>query len=155
MITGTIFQNGYICRDIDAAVAEFRQRGDVRVIGPFEADQSPETPAGPRRQVTKLAFVWQGNMQFELIQPILDETGLYGEAGAEPMRHHHVAMRVDDWDTFRDALARQDLPVVIERAIPGDALKFLYIDARAAFGHYLEYVWMTDERWAQIGGLPA
>ena len=154
MITGKVFQNGYLCRDVDAAVAAFRARGEVRVIGPFEADQSPRTPLGPRRQVTRLAFVWQGNFQFELIQPVLDETGVYGEVGVG-LHLHHVAMRVDDWDTFRAAVDRQDLSVVIERANPGDGLKFLYLDARNVCGHYLEYVWMTDERWAQIGGLPA
>jgi len=31
-------------------------------------------------------------------------------------------------------------------------LKFLYLDARETLGHYLEYVWMTDEMWARTGG---
>ena len=59
-------------------------------------------------------------------------------------------MRVDDWDAFRARVARQDLPVVMERATEGDALKFLYLDAREFCGHYLEYVWTTDERWAAM-----
>ncbi len=46
----------------------------------------------------------------------------------------------------------QDLPVVLERAIEGDLLKFLYLDGRDFCGHYLEYVWATDERWVQMGG---
>jgi hypothetical protein len=32
----------------------------------------------------------------------------------------------------------------------GDNLKFLYLDGRAKFGHYLEYTWMTDAAWDQI-----
>ena len=44
----------------------------------------------------------------------------------------------------------QDLPVVMERDMGGDNLKFLYLDGRAKFGHYLEYTWMTDAQWDQI-----
>lgn len=154
MFQGTVFQNGYICSDIDAAVAEFAKRSDARIIGPFEAEQVLATPAGPARQVTKLAFVWVGGFQFELIQPLVDESGIYANFADNGglMHFHHVAMRVADWDAFRAAVNAQDMPVVLERAIPGDALKFLYIDARAVCGHYLEYVWMSDERWHQLGG---
>jgi hypothetical protein len=42
------------------------------------------------------------------------------------------------------------LPVAIEGG--SEALRYLYLDARDLLGHYLEYVWMTPERWAQVGG---
>jgi hypothetical protein len=29
-------------------------------------------------------------------------------------------------------------------------LKFLYLDARGVFGHYLEYTSMPDAQWEQI-----
>jgi hypothetical protein len=28
----------------------------------------------------------------------------------------------------------------------------VYVDARDTVGHYLEYCWMTPERWAALGG---
>lgn len=154
MFQGKVFQNGYICADIDAALAQFSARSDARIIGPFEAEQVLSTPEGPARQVTRLAFVWVGAFQFELIQPLIDESGIYANFADNGgvMHFHHVAMRVADWDAFRAAVDAQDLPVVLERAIEGDALKFLYLDARAVCGHYLEYVWMNDTRWAQLGG---
>ncbi|WP_395332687.1 hypothetical protein WBP06_05615 [Novosphingobium sp. BL-8H] len=31
-----------------------------------------------------------------------------------------------------------------------NALKFLYLDARKVFGHYIEYTWMPDAMWQQI-----
>jgi hypothetical protein len=34
----------------------------------------------------------------------------------------------------------------------GEELKFLYLDARELLGHYLEYTWLTETRWTQIGG---
>ncbi|MFN4135087.1 MAG: VOC family protein [Novosphingobium meiothermophilum] len=160
MFQGTVFQNGYVCADIEAAVAAFRARGQVRIIGPFDAELMLATARGPARQVTRLAFVWQGGFQHELIQPVIDEAGLYGSdplegrgaGGGGLFAFHHAAMRVDDWDAFRAAVDAQELPVAVERAVEGDALKFLYLDAREICGHYLEYVWMTDERWAQLGG---
>jgi hypothetical protein len=66
-------------------------------------------------------------------------------------RFHHSCARVDDWDDFRRRVDRQPCPVVLEKA-DDPQLKFLYLDARDLLGHYLEYTWMTDARWAQLGG---
>jgi hypothetical protein len=59
-------------------------------------------------------------------------------------------MRVDNWDDFRARVDEQPYPVVLEGG--SDALRFLYLDAREFLGHYLEYTWMTDQRWSQVGG---
>jgi hypothetical protein len=60
-------------------------------------------------------------------------------------------MRVEgSWEDFLARTKAQDLPVVMWRDMGGgDSLKFLYIDARSTMGHYLEYVWCTDEAWEQ------
>ncbi len=154
MIAGHHWQNAYICDDIEAAIAQFGQRADIGDVPIHDIEQSFWTPAGMKRVVTRLAFVWIGDMQNELIQPIEDETGIYSnyQNNGGMMHFHHVCSRVPDWDGFRAAVDQQDLPVVLERAIEGDLLKFLYLDGRTFCGHYLEYVWATDERWLQMGG---
>lgn len=154
MFQGTVFQNGYICADIGAALAEFSGRSGARTIGPFQAEQVLSTPSGPAKVITKLAFIWLGGFQYELIEPVIDEANVYANyADNGGLCHfHHVAMRVADWDTFRAEVDAQDLPVVLERAIEGDLLKFLYLDGRKVCGHYLEFVWMSDDRWVQMGG---
>ena len=68
----------------------------------------------------------------------------------DSMKFHHVAYRVDDWDAFRGKVDQLGYKLVLEGG--GDALKFLYLDARDFLGHYIEYVWATPERWAQMGG---
>lgn len=154
MFQGTVFQNGYICSDISAALAAFSARSDARIIGPFDAKQVLSTQAGAAQVHTRIAFVWLGAFQYELIEPVIDESGIYAnfaDHGGQ-CHFHHVAMRVADWDSFRAAVDAQDLPVVLERAFEGDALKFLYLDGRKVCGHYLEFVWMSDERWMQMGG---
>jgi hypothetical protein len=158
MITGHHYQNAYICADIDAAIAALTARigpgGHVRQIGPFTHDQTIATPQGMKRVASRLAFVWIDDLQYELIEVLADETGVYGhyQDNGGLMHFHHICTRVSDWDAFRRQVDAQDLPVVLERAGEGDALKFLYLDGRAFCGHYLEYVWMTDERWTQLGG---
>ncbi len=154
MITGHHYQNAYICDDIEAAIAEFHTRAEFGDVKPFDVEQQIWTPDGMKRVATRLAFIWIGDLQYELIQVIADESGVYGnyKDNGGIMHFHHICMRVDDWDVFREAVSKQDLPVVLERAGEGDLLKFLYLDGRSVFGHYLEYVWMTDDRWAQLGG---
>jgi Glyoxalase/Bleomycin resistance protein/Dioxygenase superfamily len=153
MLTGHHYQNAYICADIDAAIAQFRTRAEIGEVTPFAVDQQIWTPAGMKRVASKLAFIWLGDLQYELIEVEADETGVYGnyKDNGGLLHFHHVCMRVPEWEPFRAAVAAQGLPVVLERA-GDDQLKFLYLDAREFCGHYLEYTWMTDARWRQLGG---
>jgi hypothetical protein len=93
---------------------------------------------------------WLNGLQYELIEPELDEAGVYANsAGKEgPIRFHHICMKVENWDDFRSRVSQQNFPLALEGG--GDDLKFLYLDARKVFGHYLEYVWMTDATWDQL-----
>jgi hypothetical protein len=154
MITGHHYQNAYICDDIDAAIAQFHTRAEFGEVRPFEVEQQLWTPDGMKKVSSKLAFIWIGDLQYELIQVLDEQTGIYSNftSNGGSLHFHHACMRVPDWEPFRAAVAAQDLPVVLERANDGDLLKFLYLDARAFCGHYLEYTWMTDERWLQLGG---
>jgi hypothetical protein len=154
ILEGWHYQNAYVCDDIEAAIKTFQARADVGNIPVHAIDQTISTPAGPKRVASRLAFIWIGDLQYELIQVIADETGIYAncQSNGGPLRFHHICMRVDDWGTFRAKVERQDLPLVMERA-HDDQLKFLYLDARPVLGHYLEYVWTTDARWATMRGL--
>lgn len=154
MITGHHYQNAYICDDIEAAIAAFAGRADIGKVAPFDVDQQLWTPEGMKRVATKLAFIWIGDLQYELIQVVADETGLYSnyKDNGGLLHFHHVCMRVPEWEPFRAGVAKQDLPVVLERANEDDQLKFLYLDGREFCGHYLEYCWMTDEMWPRLGG---
>lgn len=158
MLTGRHYQNAYIVDDIEAAITAFRNRAEIGEVRPCAIEQELWMPGGMKKVATKLAFIWIGDLQYELIEVQRDESGIYsnfrgsGQPGGGLLSFHHVCTRVPDWDAFRTAVAAQDLPVVLERANEGDQLKFLYLDARAFCGHYLEYVWMTDERWVQLGG---
>jgi len=152
MLVGRHYQNGYVCDDIQQAIALFRPRGLDRDPMVIPVEQQVQTPAGPKQQRLKICMFWLNGVQYELIQPIVDEAQVYANAPANggPIRFHHICLKVDDWDTFRAAVDEQDFPVVMERDLGPDKLRFVYLDARKAFGHYLEYTCMPDAMWEQM-----
>ncbi|MFA7586693.1 MAG: VOC family protein [Novosphingobium sp.] len=155
MLVGKHYQNGYICDDIEQGIALFQQRGLDRDPMIIPVEQNVQTPAGPRLQQLRISMFWLNGLQYELIQPIVDEANVYANAPSNggPLRFHHICLRVPDWTEFRTAVDRQDFPVVMERDLGPDSLRFAYLDARKVFGHYLEYTCMTDAMWDQMANL--
>ena len=154
MITGRHYQNAYVTRNVDKAVASFKHNADVRALFEIEVPVQLWTPQGEGVGVQKLAFVWVEDLNFELIQPKSGETlAIYRDALPEDDRlvFHHVCQRVDDWDEFMGRVDKQPFPIVLKGGTPG-MLQFAYLDTREWLGHYTEYVWMVPERWAGMGG---
>ena len=152
MLEGQLYQLGFVCDDLEQGIDQFRGRGLPHEPRILEVEQPVDTPQGPVVNKVRLCFIWIGDMQYELIQPIADPLGIYANAPSNggPLRFHQVCFRVPDWADFRARVDAQDLPVVMERDPGGDGLKFLYLDGRSRFGHYLEYTWMTNAAWDQI-----
>ena len=152
MLEGQHYQNAYVTRDIKKAIESFKTRANIRKLIEYEGTTEVRTPDGLALQTNKLAFIWVGDLQYELIQPISGAVNIYrdGLPADDSPRFHHICMRVYNWDDFRARVDRQPYPVILEGG--GDWLKFLYLDARPFLGHYLEYTCMTDEGWSQIGG---
>lgn len=153
MLEGQVYQNAYVTRDIDQAVKEFTARAEARSTIQFEATSEVLTAAGPGSQTIKMAFIWVGDFQYELIEPVREAVPLFSgwlPEGDGP-RFHHSCARVDDWDSFRRRAAQAPYPVVFEGG--GESgLKFLFLDTRALLGHYMEYTWMSDAAWRRLGG---
>jgi len=144
------YQNAYVTRDLDQALEVFRTRYGFDGFNRYEVQFELETQSGRGTAAVKLALGWLGNLQYELIQPVSGLVDVYREGVSDQhlLRFHHVCMRVDDWDRFR---AELDRPVVMSGGTPGH-LQWVYVDARDTLGHYLEYCWMTPQRWAAMGG---
>jgi hypothetical protein len=152
VLEGYHFQNAYVTRDVSKWIKTFRERAKVDKILEYEGSTPVTTPAGQGLQTNKLAFIWVGDLQYELIQPIEGMVDIYRDAlpAGDELKFHHICMRVDNWSEFRSRTNQQPYPVVLEGG--NEALRFVYLDARPFLGHYLEYVWMTDQRWSQVGG---
>jgi hypothetical protein len=154
MIEGKFYQLGYVCDcPIEEAIELFRGRGMTHDPHIIEVDQPVDSPSGEVINKLRLCFIWIGDTQYELIQPLTDPLGIYANApsNGSKIRFHQICMRVEgSWEDFLARTKAQDLPVSMWRDMGGDNLKFLYIDARSTVGHYLEYTWMTDAQWDQI-----
>jgi hypothetical protein len=154
MLEGQLYQLGFVCDNLEEGIASFRDRGMTHEPHIIEVDQPVNAPDGSEViNKVRLCFIWIGDMQYELIQPIEDPLGIYANAPSNggPLRFHQVCFRITtDWADFRKRVDEQDLPLAMERDMGGDNLKFLYLDGRTKFGHYLEYTWMTDASWDQI-----
>lgn len=154
MITGRHYQNAYVTRNVDKAVAEFRERAEVRTVLETEVAVEVWTPQGTGTGVQKLAFVWVEDLNYELIEPKSgDVLAIYRDAlpADDSLKFHHVCHVVDDWDALMAKVERQPYPVVLKGGTAG-LLQFLYLDTREWLGHYTEYVWMVPDRWAAMGG---
>lgn len=152
MLEGLHYQNAYVCDNIEAGIDLFRGRGLQKEPVIIPVEQEVQTPNGPKRQKVRICFIWIDGFQYELIEVIEDGVGLYGNclSNGGALRFHHICMKIDDWDGFRARVDQQKFPVAMERDLGGDQLKFLYLDARSVFGHYLEYTWMSEAQWEQI-----
>lgn len=152
MLEGHHFQNAYVTRDVDKWVDTFKKRAAVDRVMTYEGSTPVKLREGAGIQTNKLAFVWVGDLQYELIQPVSGDVGIYKDAlpADDGLQFHHVCMRIPEWESFRARVDQQPYPVVLEGG--NEKLRFLYLDARAFLGHYIEYTWMTDERWTQMGG---
>ena len=152
MLEGWHFQNAYVTRDIDKAIDDLRSRlGVTAEVTTLTLDQELWTPAGSGVAKQRIAFLWIEDLQYELIQPVAGNIATYasGLPDGDGMKFHHVGIRIDDWDDFRDRVNRQDLPIAVEGS-SGTDLRFLYLDARETLGHFLEYVWCTPMMWGVI-----
>jgi hypothetical protein len=147
------YQNAYVTRDLNKAVSLFRAQYGIDTFKLFESTIDVRTPAGRGMATMKVALGWVGNLQYELVEPVSGQVDIYRDALSDdaPLRFHHICMRVHDWGHLRTELERRKQPVVLEGGTAGQ-LQFAYVDARDSLGHYLEYCWMTPERWAGLGG---
>jgi hypothetical protein len=152
MLEGQHYQNAYVTRSIDKAVARVTTSADARSVVQFEATTEVLTAFGRRPHNIKLAFVWIGDLQYEFIEPIAEAVPMFAPMLPDDdlPRFHHSCARVSDWEGFRRRVDEQPYPVVIEGS--GSDLKFLFLDTRDLLGHYLEYTWMTDASWERLGG---
>lgn len=120
----------------------------------MEVSYELTTRAGRGTASVKLALGWIGDIQYEIIEPVSGLIEVYQEGLSDesPLRFHHACMRVPDWAEFRARVDQERFPIAMEGGTPGHLL-WLYLDARDTLGHYLEYCWMTPERWTMIRGL--
>jgi hypothetical protein len=152
----SFFQNAYVTRDRARAEALIGERHGIQQWVHFEPEMTVFTATdGWAPAHVKVALGWSGDLQIELIEPVSGNVRHYLDyLPADPAdlspRFHHICMRVPDWEATRREVRERGWPVAYEGGVEG--CEFIYIDARESLGHYVEYMWMSDELWAASGG---
>jgi hypothetical protein len=147
------FQNAYVTHDIDKAMRALSDRCGLADYVTFEPDMILKTPDGDKPSRVKAAFAWAGRLQIELIQPVSGFQEHYlpflpADRTDFTPRFHHMAVRRETLDEIRAEIAQLGLPLAFEGGVPG--LTYIYLDARATLGHYLEYIWASPEGWEMM-----
>jgi hypothetical protein len=143
MLDGQYFHEGYVTRDLARAAETLTQLYGMK----FDWLDVPGTEAAEIK--IRLAVGWHGNLEYELIEPVSGDLDFYRDMLADDHvpRLHHTGVRVADWRRLEDDIAAKGLDVVAS----GDRgeIRFAYVDMRDTLGHYVEYMWMSDDYWAK------
>ena len=147
-----LFQNAYVTRNLDKAVAELKGRHAVGEVMVVDWSTDVITPQGHGPVSARIALAWVGNVQIEVIQPISGLVQIYTDAlpADDSLRFHHVGMRVPHMEALRSEAAEKGWPVVFQGG--GDGFRCTYVDARDTLGHYVEYVEIRQDIWEATGG---
>jgi hypothetical protein len=148
LLPGPIRQNGYVVRDLDAAIAEWLAIGvgPWLTLGPIQ--QHMVFRGEPTEVTLTLAFANSGDLQVELIQQTGDAPTAYKEfldQGGEGF--HHLAWWVENIDAVEAAVREAGWDVVLQ-GDGGGAARFFYADAPAVAATCLEVMELNDTtRW--------
>lgn len=147
------FQFAYVTNDFDRAIGILREQHGM---GPFHELRDLELPTGPDRMVVgHFGVAFKAGMQFEVIQPLARDVGIYdgllpdGDFG---MAFHHLGRCFFSLEDYKAATAgasaQWDMPIDWE-AFGGF---YAYADARPQIGHFLEFFCFPDGR--HLAGVP-
>jgi Glyoxalase/Bleomycin resistance protein/Dioxygenase superfamily len=153
-------QNAYVTHDVDRAAEMVASRFGIKTFDRFEPVMVVKTLHGERPLTVRVASAWVGGLNIELIEPVSGYVDHYvsllpkDPTDAVP-RFHHMSFRRDNEAAMREEIARLGLPLAFEgplaikNSIP--SLIFIYLDARATLGHYVEFTWKSAEAWKFVG----
>jgi catechol 2,3-dioxygenase-like lactoylglutathione lyase family enzyme len=141
------YQVGVVVRDLERAVAFYEALG----VGPFEEGPSAHTLerriyGQPVEDAQVKGLIAQmGNIEFELLQPVTDNT-----IQAEFLEKHgegvvHICGFTDDLDRDIAKMEEAGYPV-ISYGLLDDGGKFAYFDTREVGGLVLE-LFQTGDNW--------
>lgn len=151
-------QNAYVTTDFDQALAHFRERYGIPRF--FELRDGEMETAPGRYAGVHVGFAWVGRLQIELIQPLGGFDAIYREGlpedGAFAMRFHHTCQLVEseaEYETLLLDIEQRGLAIAAQGQ-HGGHVRYLYIDARAELGHYLEHTYYTPAGLALFEQVP-
>jgi hypothetical protein len=139
----------YVTNHFEKAIERLRK---THFMGEFKQMRDLRVPTGPdTAAVAHYGLAFKSDMQFEVIQPIAEDIGIYQQVLTGPgfqMCFHHIGRHIASHDAYREALSHART----RWAVPIDIAQFggyyAYADARPDYGHYLEFFCFPDDSMA-------
>lgn len=146
------FQLGYVTRDLEGAIARFR---DDHQVAEFRRIDTTE-PGGPPG--SQIALAYSRGVMVEIIEPVPGREGIYLDALRPDggISLHHLGYLVDDVASL-DELAERfqatgiEIPMRFSQRL---GLSAIYADTRPGIGHFSEFVFRHDEGKELFAQLP-
>lgn len=145
------FQIAYLVDDVAAGMAEFGENYGVAKWHVMDMMIN-----GPGSPTSKIALAWTDeDMMVELIEPNPAVSSIFSDWRRDlapgPRFHHLGFMPSDDaeFDAIVAQLGRAGCPVAGQGSV-GETLRYAYVDATKALGHYYELVLLKGEGRTQF-----
>jgi hypothetical protein len=140
------FQTAYVTRSLERGIDYFTKKHAGLQFTPINADRLEFTIPNAVAKL-RVAVAWVDGLQIEVIEPVSGAIDIYAEALPDTenaVALHHFGMWIsggrEGWDQFRRTITDDRIALEGGR----DSMRFVYLNERAALGHHLEYVWMSD-----------
>jgi hypothetical protein len=145
-------QVAYVTNDLDRAVELICGRYDMPEPRRIDIDCPARVGDVTGTMALRIAVSNLDGFKIELIEPVRDLAGLYGDRIAPDrvagLAMHHLGVRVrgDDPQAYEHRLAELGRrgPVHVTGDLGAD-IRFAYTDERATLGHFVEHYWVRGQ----------
>jgi hypothetical protein len=140
-------QIAYITNDLDEAL---RRIDDAFGLKRYFFIDTAAQPSHPDQPKLKIALVRTAGTEFEVIQPLAPDQGIYSDClpddGSFALKFHHIAVtvpgQIEDFERYRATWDVAKHPIVVD-GWSGDDARWFYTDERATLGHFIEHCWFS------------
>ncbi len=135
------YETAYVTRNMDAALATVADRDGLSDFYVF----APPATRGAVSHLNKVAKTFVGERMIEILEPNPQIESIFIDflpAANGDLKLHHLGHIVADdahWDAILDQAAASKIEIAYQGFIP-DMIRVVYLDTRAALGHYSEYI---------------
>ncbi|MBG6120062.1 MULTISPECIES: VOC family protein [unclassified Sphingobium] len=150
---GRFFQLGYVTRDLDTAIAAYRERFGATE---FMINAPPPRADGSLSATRRIGLAYIDDVMIELIEPESSMATIYDDAVPEApgaIALHHLGFLVDDHQATVDRMAALGYAVPAAGSF-GDVLDYSYADTRADLGHYSEFIRLGEQGRQMFAAVP-
>jgi hypothetical protein len=148
-----VLQLGYVTKDLERATSFFEKKIGAAGFSLAEHELTADFRGRQRSFAMRVALARVGDRQIEIIQPLSGAVEFYREGvdfDRSIVSFHHVGLAIEGplatWDTMVEEVRSSGDEFTLIFASdenPDFRVRFAYVDTRAHYGHFTEYLWWS------------